>query len=203
MIEVEIKNESCKKTEVTLANIEIVKDAVKEFAYKSFKGSYLFFDIYGEIDRDFRVLGAIGEGDENNIRKIDLKKYEKSSLGATNISQDIEGVEFCTYFKLDQSEILKQILYCMSYERFEGGYYAKGKFIGKNRGDLIFIGICGDIKNCAEIKSVDLDEIIKSMPKLSESNNFYINEFMRSTKRIDEVNSIGNRLNLKRRYYEI
>jgi len=45
MIEVEIKNESCKKTEVTLANIEIVKDAVKEFAYKSFKGSYLFFDI--------------------------------------------------------------------------------------------------------------------------------------------------------------
>ena len=47
MIEVEIKNESYKKTEVMLANIEIVKDAVKEFAYKSFKGSYLFFDIYG------------------------------------------------------------------------------------------------------------------------------------------------------------
>lgn len=78
MIEVEIKNESCKKTEVTLANIEIVKDAVKEFAYKSFKGSYLFFDIYGERDMDFRALGAIGEGDENNIRKIDLKKYEKA-----------------------------------------------------------------------------------------------------------------------------
>ena len=132
------------------------------------------------------MLGVIGEGDENNIRKIDLKKYEKSSVGATDISQDIQGAKFY-----------------IAYERFEGGYYAKGKFIGKNRDDLIFIGICGDVKNCAEIKSVDLDEIIKSMPKLSESNNFYINEFMRSTKRIDEVNSIGNRLNLKRRYYEI
>lgn len=85
MIEVEIKNESCKKTEVTLANIEIVKD--------------------------FRVLGAIGEGDENNIRKIDLKKYEKSPVGATDISQDIQGAKFCTFFKLDQSEILKQILF--------------------------------------------------------------------------------------------
>ncbi len=111
MIEVEIKNESCKKTEVTLANIEIVKDAVKEFAYKGFKDSYLFFDIYGEIDKDFRVLGAIGEGDENNIRKIDLKKYEKSPVGAADISQDIQGVKFCTFFKLDQSEILKQILF--------------------------------------------------------------------------------------------
>lgn len=178
MIEVEIKNKSCKKTEVTLANIEIVKDAVKEFAYKSFKGSYLFFDIYGEIDRDFRVLGVISEGDENNIGKIDLKKYEKSSLGVTDISQDIGGAKFCTYFKLDQSEILKQILYYIAYERFEGGYYAKGKFIGKNSDDLVFIGICGDIKNCAEIKSADLDEMIKSMPKLSKSNNFYISEFI-------------------------
>ena len=189
MIEVEIKNESCKKTEVTLANIEIVKDAVKEFAYKSFKGSYLFFDIYGEIDRDFRVLGVIGEGDEDNIRKIDLKKYEKSSVGATNISQDIQGAKFCTYFKLDQSEILKQILYYIAYERFEGGYYAKGKFIGKNSGDLVFIGICGDVKNCAEIKSVDLDEIIKSIPKLSESNNFYVSEFMKTRQWINKINS--------------
>ena len=189
MIEVEIKNESCKKTEVTLANIEIVKDAVKEFAYKSFKGSYLFFDIYGEIDRDFRVLGAIGEGDEDNIGKIDLKKYEKSAVDATDISQDIEGVEFCTYFKLDQSEILKQILYYIAYEKFEGGYYAKGKFISKNRDDLIFIGICGDVKNCAKIKSVDLDEIIKSIPKLSESNNFYVSEFMKTRQWINKINS--------------
>lgn len=66
----------------------------------------------------------------------------------------------------------------MAYERFEGGYYAKGKFIGKNRDDLVFISICGDVKNCAEIKSIDLGEIIKSMPKLSESNNFYISEFI-------------------------
>uniref|UniRef100_UPI0025E4F2ED hypothetical protein n=1 Tax=uncultured Campylobacter sp. TaxID=218934 RepID=UPI0025E4F2ED len=101
------------------------------------------------------------------------------------------------------SEMCIRDRYYIAYERFEGGYYARGKFIGKNSGDLVFIGICGDVKNCAEIKSLDLDEIIKSMPKLSESNNFYINEFMRSTKRIDEVNSIGNRLNLKRRYYEI
>ena len=124
------------------------------------------------------MLGAIGEGDENNIGKIDLKKYEKSAVDATDISQDIEGAKFYTYFKLDQSEILKQILYYIAYEKFESGYYAKGKFIGKNRDDLIFIGICGDIKNYAEIKSVDLDEILKSMPKLSESNNFYISEFI-------------------------
>ncbi|MBS6152970.1 MAG: hypothetical protein KH703_06120, partial [Campylobacter gracilis] len=100
------------------------------------------------------------------------------SVGATDISQDMEGAKFCTFFKLDQSEILKQILYYIAYERFEGGYYAKGKFIGKNGDDLIFIGICGDVKNCAEIKSVDLGEILKSMPKLSESNNFYISEFI-------------------------
>lgn len=124
------------------------------------------------------MLGAIGEGDENNIGKIDLKKYEKSSVGATNISQDIEGAKFCIFFKLDQSEILKQILYYIAYERFESGYYAKGKFIGKNSDDLVFIGICGDVKNCAEIKSVDLGEILKSMPKLSKSNNFYISEFI-------------------------
>jgi len=175
-----LKNNALKKTEVTLANYSIVKDAIKGYAYKNFNGSYLYVNFYGKINEDFRVLAVIGEvKNDDYISKIDLSKYDKKfNFGAYDITNEVKSAKNCTFFKLNQSEILRQILLYISYEKFEGGYFAKGKFSGQDINDLEFIGICGDIKNKKKIKSLKLDKIRLTMPKLTIENYFYISEFI-------------------------
>lgn len=62
-----LKNENYKKTEITLSNITIVKEALQEFAYSHFKGSCFSINFFGKIDKDFRVIAIIGEADNDNI----------------------------------------------------------------------------------------------------------------------------------------
>ncbi|CZE46583.1 hypothetical protein [Campylobacter geochelonis] len=134
---------------------------------------------FGEINSDFRAVAIIGSvSDDNLIFNIDLKEYDsKFTFGAFNIKKDILKAKHCHLLKMDERDILNTILLYISYERFEGGYFSKGKFIGKNTKNLKFIGICGDIANEMSIKSINLDEIYSSMPKLTSKNGFYVSKF--------------------------
>lgn len=174
--EITIKNISYKKTEAILSNIEIAKDAIKEFAYANSKGSCFAIDFFGEINSDFRAISLIGE---EFIYGIDLADLDsKFGFGSFDIKKYINVVKYCRLLKFNQNEILDKILRYISYEKFEGGYFAKGKLIGKRAKDLKFIGVSGDVRNEALIKQINLDEICSIMPKLTRKNCFYVSKFL-------------------------
>ena len=175
-----VKNENLKQTEITFSNIEVIKDAIKEFAYSNYTGSDVSLNFFGEIDNDFRVIVVIGNSDDENIIfNIELSQLDNQfSFGIFDINPIIPRINNGHLLKFDQDKILHITLEYISNERFNGGCFAKGKLIGTNVNDLKFIGISGDIKNEAFINSLNLDELIISLPELSETNDFYITKFL-------------------------
>ncbi|MDR0423158.1 MAG: hypothetical protein LBH46_01050 [Rickettsiales bacterium] len=169
--EIIIKNTNDKKTKVSSQNIEIVNDTIKEYAYANFKSSCLKVDYFGKLGCDFRVIACIG--DEDKIFSLDLQSFdEKKDFGVFDIS--LETGYICKLLKFNEEEILQKILEYISYERFEGGYFTKGKFFGNSADDLVFVGVCGDIKNEKYILDIDLEKTLESLPKLSIKNDFFI-----------------------------
>lgn len=180
-----IKNENLKQTAITFSNFEAPKDAVMEFAYENYIGSFIRLIFLGEVNNNFRVvlviMETIDEDDEINI-DLDLSKLDDEfSFGVFDVTKQIPRAKTAHLLKLDQNKILHITLEYISNERFNGGYFAKGKLIGTNSNDFKFIGVTGDIKNEMLINSLNLDELISSLPELSEENYFHIN------KNLDEI----------------
>ncbi|PSM51618.1 hypothetical protein CBLAS_1547 [Campylobacter blaseri] len=176
-----LKNESLKNSEVTFSGNSILKDVIKEYAYKHYNGDCLKFDFLGKIDVDFRAVLCIykTKNDEDSFLDINLDEYDlKFGFSIFDIVNEFSNLEHCLFIKLNQDEILHQVLLYISYERFEGGYFAKGKFMGSNFKNLKFIGICGDLKNERLIKSINLDKLYKTMPTLSKENDFYVTKIL-------------------------
>ena len=175
-----VKNENLKQTEIIFSNIEVLKDAIKEFAYSNYSGIDVSLNFFGEIGNDFRVVIIIGDSDDENIIfNIELSQLDNQfSFGIFDITKTISKIKNGHLLKFDQDKILHITLEYISDERFNGGYFAKGKLIGTNVNDLKFIGVSGDIKNEALINSLNLDELIISLPELSETNDFYITKFL-------------------------
>ena len=144
-----VKNENLKQTEITFSNIEVIKDAIKEFAYSNYRGSDVSLNFFGEIGNDFRVVIIIGDSDDENIIfNIELSQLDNQfSFGIFDITKTISKIKNGHLLKFDQDKILHITLEYISDERFNGGYFAKGKLIGTNVNDLKFIGVSGDIKN--------------------------------------------------------
>jgi len=157
--EVTIQNKSWKKMILFQENNELVNDALKEFAYANYSEDYLSVEYFGTIGKDFRVLMLIGEAkDENKISSIDKQKLDKElDFGVYDLSSKIDIQ--CTCIKLNEKEILKEVLKYISQERFDGGYYAKGKFVGNNTDNLIFVGVSGDYRD-KKLRNINLDKLI-------------------------------------------
>ena len=136
----------------------------------------------GEVNNDFRVIlvimNAIDEDDEINIDLNLSKLDDEFSFGVFDITNQIPKAKTAHLLKLEQNKILHITLEYISDERFNGGYFAKGKLIGTNSDDFKFIGVTGDVKNEVLINSLNLDELINSLPELSEENDFYITKFL-------------------------
>ena len=180
-----IKNDNLKQTAITFSNFEAPKDAVMEFAYENYIGSFIRLIFLGEVNNNFRVvlviMETIDEDDEINI-DLDLSKLDDEfSFGVFDVTKQIPRAKTAHLLKLDQNKILHITLEYISNERFNAGYFAKGKLIGTNSNDFKFIGVTGDIKNEMLINSLNLDELISSLPELSEENYFHIN------KNLDEI----------------
>ena len=173
-----VKNENLKKTEITFSNFEVIKDAIKEFSYEHYSGSCFTLNFFGEINKDFRVLAIIGDSnDDSVIFNAELSKLDNEfSFGVFDITKQIPQLKIGHLLKFEQNKILHITLEYISNERFNGGYFAKGKLIGNNSDDFKFIGVTGDIKNEVLINLLNLDELIVSLPELSEENYFHVNE---------------------------
>ncbi|MDR1461155.1 MAG: hypothetical protein LBI78_05870 [Campylobacteraceae bacterium] len=163
--EVVIKNKSWKKMQIFKDNKEIVSDAIKEFAYANYKGDLFSIDFFGKIGKDFRILALIGESDnKNNLQNNKIFSINKNTLdkeidfGIYDISENL-NID-CVCIKFDENTILKEILKYISQEKFNGGYYAKGKFYGENIDDLIFLGVSGDYRD-KRIRNINLDKLFK------------------------------------------
>jgi hypothetical protein len=165
--EVVIKNKSWKKMKTFRADKELVYDAIKEFAYTNYKGDLFSMDFFGEIGKDFRTIALIGE--ENNkdncqknaiflASKDDLDK--KFDFGIYDISKFL-NVQ-CICIKFDEQMILKEVLRYISRDSFNGGYYAKGRFFGKNADDLVFIGVSGDYRD-KKLRIIKLEKLLKTI----------------------------------------
>ena len=180
-----VKNENLKQTEITFSNFELPKNAVIDFAYANYSGSFIKMIFLGEIYNDFRalivIIDTIDEYDDVELWNIDLglsKLDTEFSFGVFDITNRIPKAKTAYLLKLDQNKILHITLESISDDRFNGGYFAKGKLIGTNSDDFKFIGVTGDIKNEELISSLNLNELIVSLPELSEENYFHIREFI-------------------------
>ena len=185
MSEVILKNSNLKKTELTYASSSIIYDSLKEFIYSKYKGDCLKIDIFGNIDNDFRAIAVIAAMDNENdeiIHKLNLKFFDKKyDYGEFNLVKEIANAKSCVLLKLKESEILTKILSYISFEKFMGSYFSKGRFIGENINNLKFIGVCGDLKNEKYIEKINLLDLIKNIENIENienSDDFYITKFI-------------------------
>ena len=103
------------------------------------------------------------------------KKYD---YGEFNLVKEIANAKSCVLLKLKESEILTKILFYISYEKFMGSYFSKGRLIGENINNLKFIGVCGDLKNEKYIKKINLLDLIKHIGNIENLDDFYITKFI-------------------------
>lgn len=182
MSEVILKNSNLKKTELTYASSSIIYDSLKEFIYSKYNGDCLKIDIFGNIDNDFRAIAVIAAMDNENdeiIHKLNLKFFDKKyDYGEFNLAREVANAKSCVLLKLKESEILTKILSYISFEKFMGSYFSKGRFIGENINNLKFIGVCGDLKNEKYIEKINLLDLIKHIGNIENLDDFYITKFI-------------------------
>ena len=110
------------------------------------------------------------------IHKFNLQYFDrKYDYGEFNLAREIANAKSCVLLKLKESEILTKILSYISFEKFMGSYFSKGRFIGENINNLKFIGVCGDLKNEKYIEKINLLDLIKN---IENSDDFYITKFI-------------------------
>jgi hypothetical protein len=158
-----IKNKSWKKMKTFYSDKELVYDAIKELAYANHEGTLFSMDFFGEIGEDFRIIALIGEeNSKDDWQNNEIFLIDKSTLDKKNDFgiHDISKISNVSYIcmKFDEQMILKEVLKYVSQDGFGGGYYAKGRFFGKNADDLVFIGVSGDYRD-KKLRIIELEKL--------------------------------------------